>query len=301
MRTPDNRAGTADISSETQAQVLSKRPDIFAYLDYRAYLRDLVANLKENSQEFSLRALAKQINVSPAYLSMVFSGHRSLSAANLENLAGALGLEVSEKSYLEWLLEIGEAKSDEDVLRALKKIQRFQGYRDVNAREIEVYEYLTHWQNVAIREMTALPDFQPDPKWIQKRLKNKVALKDIRESLDFLEKHGFIERDPDGKIQRPSKRIAGKTGVLKPALTKFHRDLLLQAVESLESTPSEERNISAHTAAIPKDKVAEAKRILDEAREKIFALTGDETPGNSEVYHFNFIAFPLTNKIEEEE
>lgn len=277
---------------------LSARPDIFVYLEYRAFLRDYMSYLKSTSNEFSLRTLAKQIQISQAFLSMALNGQRNLSAETLAEIAKQLHLDESETSYLEWLRVIGDAGSPDEVVQCLKKIQRFKGFRDANSQEIETFEYLTHWQNVAIREMAGLADFQPDPKWIQSRLKVKVSLNEIRDSLEFLERHGFLERDEQNRIKRPLKRIAGKTGVMKPALTKFHKDMLQQAVESLQTTPTEERNISGHTSVVPRSKIAEAKAILSEAREKISALSVEDVTDDSEVYHFSFIAFPLTTKGE---
>jgi uncharacterized protein (TIGR02147 family) len=270
------------------------RPDIYGYHDYRSFLKDWFAFLKSTRPGFSVRAIARESGISESYLSMVLSGERSLSSSKLDKLTGPLGIDNSQQSYLSWLRTIVEADDETERLDALKKIQRFRQYRALNSMEIETYEYLTNWHYVAIREMSALPDFAMDPKWIRARLKHKIPVKSIRDALEFLVRHGFIELDESGKCKRPSKGVHGKTGVLKPALIKFHREMLTQACDSIESTPSEHRNISAHTAAIPLEKVEEARRILDDARAKIMALVDDGDSKQSEVYHFGFLAFPLT-------
>lgn len=269
-------------------------PDIYQYHDYRQFLRDWLAHLRAMNSVNSVRALARASGMSESYLSMVLSGDRRLSTSLLAQLCPNLGLDASAQSYLVWMHSIVEADSEEQRLTALKKIQRFHRYKELNFSEVETYAYLVNWHYVAIREMASLPDFQLDLKWIRSRLKFKIGTKQVREALNFLVQHGFIQLDANGKCKRPDKGVRAKPGVLKPALIKFHREMLNRACDSIETTPSEFRNVSAHTAAIPLEQVAEAKRILEEARAKIVALTENGGQSATEVYHFGFLAFPLT-------
>ncbi len=273
------------------------KPDVYAYHDYREFLRVLLQHLKQN-QRLSTRKIARQSGVSESYISMVISGGRRLSADQLEKLSPVLGLERSETSYIGWLIEIDEASDSEERFEALKKIQRFRRYQNLNPLEIETYKYLEHWYHVAIREMSLLPGFQADPKWIQKALRYKVGLPEIKLALEFLIEHGFLINGANGAVKSSDKLVQCKTGVLKPALIKFHGEMLQLAVTSLTEVQSSERNVSAFTGAIPAEKMNEARAILDEARRKIVALAAaDGGAGKDTVYHFGFLAFPLTNKV----
>lgn len=276
----------------------ASRPDVYSYHDYRVFLRDLLSYLKGHAR-LSTRQVAKASGVSESYLSMVISGQRRLSPDQLKKLAPALKLERSEASYLEWLITVVEAESPDEQLEALKKIQRFRKYQNLNPLEIETYKYLEHWYHIAIRELAQLPGFKDDPRWIQDNLRYKVGLPEIKQALEFLTDHGFLERDAAGRLRKPDKLIECKTGVLKPALTKFHTEMLGLAAQSISSVPSSERNISAFTGAIPAAKVEEARAILDEARRRIVELA-QAGPDSDTVYHFGFLAFPLTNKQGEE-
>lgn len=270
-------------------------PDIYSFHDYRQFLREWLQHLK-SEHRLSTRQVAKSSGVSESYLSMVLNGSRRLSADQLAKLVPALKLERSEASYLEWLITVVDADSPEEQLEALKKIQRFRRYRNLNPLEIETYRYLQHWYHIAIRELAQIPGFQLDAKWIQQALRYKVSLPEIKSAVEFLVEHGFLIVDQEGKFIKPDKLIQCKTGVLKPALTKFHTEMLTLAATSISEIPSEERNISAYTCAIPAENVDAAKRILNEAREKIIALS-QQCSGSNTVYHFGFLAFPLTNKM----
>ena len=280
----------------SEAKVLGEKlaPDIFHYHEYRVFLRDQLQYLK-SSQGISLRQIGKLSGVSESYISMVISGTRRLSEEQLKKLVPALQLERSEASYLSWLIEVVDAESPEAQLEALKKIQRFRGYQNLNPLEIETYKYLEHWYHIAIRELAQVTGFNPDPKWVQAALRYKVGLPEIKEALNFLVEHKFLQRDANGKLSKPDKLVQCKTGVLKAALTKFHTEMLGLAAQSISEIESEERNISAFTTAIPAEAVPEAKRILEEARQKIIELAAKAGPGDT-VYHFGFLAFPLSHK-----
>lgn len=286
------------MSESSAAQILplpGTAPDIYAYHDYRQFLRDWLQYLK-SEHKMSTRQVAKTSGVSESYLSMILSGQRRLSAEQLQKLVPALRLERSEASYLEWLITIVDADTPDEQLDALKKIQRFRRYQNLNPLEIETYRYLQHWYHIAIRELAQLPGFQLDAKWIQNALRYKVSLPEIKGAIEFLIDHGFLKVDGQGRFIKPEKLIECKTGVLKPALTKFHTEMLNLAATSITEIPSEERNISAFTGAIPANQIDTAKRILNEAREKIIALAGDADHSDT-VYHFGFLAFPLSNKM----
>lgn len=286
--------------SSAAAQNLSpvSAPDIYSYHDYRQFLREWLQHLKVEHR-LSTRQIAKASGVSESYLSMVLNGSRRLSAEQLAKLVPSLKLERSEASYLEWLIDVVESDSFETQLEALKKIQRFRRYRNLNPLEIETYRYLQHWYHIAIRELAQIPGFQLEPKWIQQALRYKVSLPEIKSAIEFLIDHGFLSVDDQGRFIKPDKLIQCKTGVLKPALTKFHTEMLNLAATSISETSSEERNISAYTCAIPADHVDAAKQILNEAREKIIALSRAAEASDT-VYHFGFLAFPLTNKMGDE-
>lgn len=275
----------------------ASKPDIYSYHDYRQFLRDWFLYLKHD-HHLSTRQVAKTSSVSESYLSMVLSGSRRLSEEQLTKMAPALKLERSEASYLEWLITITEAESMDVQLDALKKIQRFRRYRNLNPLEIETYKYLQHWYHIAIRELAQLPGFQLEAKWIQSSLRYKVSLPEVKNAIGFLIDHGFLKVDEKGKFIKPEKLIECKTGVLKPALTKFHTEMLHLAATSISEIPTAERNISAYTGAIPADKIEAVKNILQEAREKIIAIAQAHSEADT-VYHFGFLAFPLSNKMGE--
>ena len=149
-------------------------PSIYGYHDYRKFLKDWLSYKKLSQSNFSLRSIAKTAGVATGYINMILSGSRNLSKKGLTKLSPHLGLSKTELSFLNQLRIVSDSELQFERLQALKKIQRFQGYKQINKNEVETYKYLTKWYHVAIREMTALTDFQLNPFLDSKTFKNKI-------------------------------------------------------------------------------------------------------------------------------
>ena len=275
------------------------RPDIFAYHDYRVFLRDWFAFRKANQPGFSLRQLAKASGLAVGYLPMILSGKRVLSGSGLAKLMPHLALQPREQSFLENLLVLGTSDSHEARTNALERMKRFPRYQVVNPNDHQVYEYLTHWYYVAIRELASTPIFNADPVWIQDHLRFGVSLKEVKDALEFLLKHGYIERTADGKIRPPEKAIDCSGGIYRLALGNFHREIFALAGDSIEKTASKDRNIQGHTCALNAADFERAQKIVEQAMQEIRDL-GEHSEKGESVYHMEVALFPLTKPSEKD-
>ena len=94
---PDGRAAGGAASLQ---EPMSAAPDIFAYDDYRAFLRDFYASKKGQKRGFSLRAFSRKAGLTSSnYLKLVMDGDRNLSASMAERFADACGLREREQAY----------------------------------------------------------------------------------------------------------------------------------------------------------------------------------------------------------
>lgn len=263
----------------------SARPALFNYRSSQAYLADLFEWYK--GEGISMRNLAGRLRVSPSLLCLISKGKRPLTQENIDLWSTVLGWNAQEASWLKQVI-IFEYSSPEEKEKALLHLSRFQHFQDDSSNMV-TFKYLRKWWNVAIREMSELPDFIEDPQWINERLIFKVSLEEIRKSLKFLNKHALLAKH--GNLRS----INCDGDIYKLSLSGFHDQILGKAVESIYKISSEERHILGHTMTIPEEKFPEARIILEEALRKISALR-DSGKDADKVYHFSFLVFPLTSK-----
>lgn len=274
---------------------MEEAPDIYAYHDYREFLRDWIEYRKRSVRGFSLRKLSAESGLAAGFLPMVLSGKRPLGAKSFSRLAVALGLGASERSYFEALVTLGTSASQQVRLDALERMKRFRAYRKHNPREVEAYQYLTHWYFVAIREMAAVPGFHLDPRWISEQLRGRVPLVGIKEAIRFLTESGFLKVREDGSVEPPEKGLECEDGVFRVALTQFHQEMLALAGKSIETVPAEERRILGHTFALRDEDFAKAQEIVGEALRRVRELE-ERGNGGDQVYHLELALFPLTRR-----
>lgn len=276
-----------------------ERPDIFSYTDHQTFLRDWLNYKKSSQSRFSMRELARLAGLASGYLPMVMSGKRPLTESALTKISPHLGLSSAEQSYLSNLVKLGATHSNDVHVSVLDKMNRFQQFQKQNPKEAEAYQYLTKWYHVAIREMATLPDFKADPLWVQQRLQYAVPLNEIRNAIEFLIEKEFLRLKPDGSVEPPLKTIECDDDVYRVALTKFHREILKLAAQSIEKTPKSQRKIMGHTCSLSPENYRKAENIVQEAIAKIRELGQTDSAPDS-VYHLELALFPLSLKPEDE-
>jgi uncharacterized protein (TIGR02147 family) len=83
---------------------------IFAYNDYRQYLKDYFEEQKARRPAFSHRFLLRKMGVtSSGFLSNILSGRRHLPASHVNRLSTALGLGKKGGRYFETLVAFNQA------------------------------------------------------------------------------------------------------------------------------------------------------------------------------------------------
>ncbi len=282
------------------AQHTRTRPQVHEYQDYRLLLRDWLKFLKTSPEGITLRSLAKECQVSASNLSMILSGSRKLSVALFEQLAPRLGLSPSEQSYVKVLLVLSDSQNLSSGADAFDRLNRFKKFQRKNPAEFEVFRYLTHWYYVAIREMTALPEFKLDARWIQSRLGGEISVREIERALKFLLEYHYIETRADGSVRPPERPIECKGEVFRLALSKYHRELLKLGMSSLDDVPSDQRQLLGFTLAVDQNYFGKVSNILKKAYDDIMALA-QEPKSSDRVVHVEMALFPVTKAKKKQE
>jgi uncharacterized protein (TIGR02147 family) len=272
---------------------MKQKPEVFTYHDYRQYLNDLFAHLKAQRKGFSVAALSRATQVSKGYFSMVLSGKCEMTQNVLERVLPHLKLLPKEENCLRYLCALVWARSQDEKIRILEQLQKLRSYREVNPKEAEVYQYLTHWYYVAIREMAYLPDFRLEATWIQKRLWEPVPLSDIEKAIEFLIRHGFLELRPDGTVEQPVKRLDCLDQIHKAALMQFYRQMFGLAINTVDKVEMSQKKMEGLTVAISEKRFAEIRTLLDQTLDKIEKMVEADKERDA-VFQITLMGFPLT-------
>lgn len=273
---------------------MSSKPDIFEYLDYRAFLIDVYESAKSRGTAMSYRYLSRRAGFSsPNFIKLVMDGKRNLGDESIQAVAGAIDLNGEEAEFFAALVRFDQAQTSEQKNEAYQEVAASRRFRSARRIDHEMFEYLSHWYYPAIREMAARKDFVLDAAWISKHLWPRVPVKSVRKAIVTLTELGLLVPDEEGGATRgePSLTTGHEVGSL--AIGNFHRQMMSCAADSIESVDREMRDISALTVCVPGDLVQELKSEIHRFRERMLEICDSQQDGDT-VYQMNIQLFPLT-------
>ena len=244
------------------------------------WLENLIAEKIKKNPQFSLRAFARMVDVSPAVLSRILSGKRKLTFNLATRIADALVLGPVERETLySFFLGAPEEKTEEE------KVQK--------ELSIDCFNAMKEWYHYGITQLLYIESFKEDSKWIAKML--SITELEAKMAIERLLRLEILDRDENGKLYRTATHLSTTTDIASAGIRHFQKQILEKSIESLEKDDVLERDITSITIAINEDRLAEAKLEIKKFRMKMaeFLGTGEKT----RVYNLGVHLIPLSKSI----
>jgi uncharacterized protein (TIGR02147 family) len=227
-------------------------------------------------------------------LKLVIDGERNLGADSVGRFGQALGLEGADAEFFADLVAFGQAQTLSDKNRAFERIAASRRFRAARRIDGELFAYLSHWYNPAIRELAARDDFQEEPRWIAAQLRPRISPTEAAEAMKLLLSLGLLVRDPSsGRVLRGEPTLTTEHEVRSMGAAAFHRQMLERAAQSIETVPAAQRDLAALTVCVSAETAALVKERIHQFREALTELC-DADPRGSAVYQLNIQWFPLS-------
>lgn len=248
---------------------------------------ELTARQKVNSS-YSLRAFARDVQLSPGYLSDLMKGKKKVSVDTAMKISKSLGWSWKETQVFLQMSQLGTAKSKAASSFIKKEIHHTQAlYSSFTRVKSLDFNLISDWYFLAIMELTDLPGFKDEPLWLSKRLGIPVNTAGV--ALTLLKDHGHIYRNANGSWTK--KYNLGVKDTPSAAIRKFHRQHLRNAEAAIEDQPFDKRHASGTTMAISSKNLPLAINLIAEFRARVSALL--ENGDKDSVYHLAVQLFQL--------
>jgi uncharacterized protein (TIGR02147 family) len=286
------------------ARTTSKKKDVgvsvYDFLDYRAYLRAYYEAAKRTRPSFSFRLFSKLAGLrSPNFLKLVIEGERNLGADSITRFAGALGLDAADGEFFADLVAFGQAQTMAEKNRAFERIAASRRFRQARRIDGELFAYLSHWYNPAVRELAARSDFREDPRWIAAELRPPISTTEAADALKLLLSLGLLVRDPEtGRVARGEPTLTTEHEVSALGAAAFHRQMLERAGQSIELFARDKRDLAALTVCVSPKTAALVKERIHQFREALAEICDSDHDGRV-VYQLNVQWFPLSSTEED--
>lgn len=246
----------------------------------RLYQRILAERLNERrlrNPQYSLRAFARSIEISPAHLSNLISGRKKLTLKLANKIIEKLQLNSDER--IDLVRDIGIAINSNSEIPI-----------EVLALSDNEFKLISEWYHLAILSIGNLKN-RADAKWLGERL--GISPHVAWDAFLRLKRLGFISVK-NGRFNQSTKPLMTTTDVPSAAIRQYHRQNLELAMDKLDKVSPLKREYSSVTLSISSDKMSEAKKMINQFRQKFCQKIEDsETP--SEVYTLAIQFFPVTH------
>lgn len=273
-------------------------PDLFAFLDYRAYLAAWFDARKAANPRFSHRLFARLAGQkSPSLLLQVISRKRNLSDAAASSFAQAMKLDADQTAFFCALVELDQASTDEARNDAWVRISAERRFRAARHIDGDAFVYLSHGYLPTIRELASLPAFRATPESVATVLRPRLTVDEAREALDLLQRLGMLAAGADGALRPSEVSVVTPREVGSLAVHNYHRDMAERSKTAIGEVAPSERHYLGLTVAIPPELMPVLKDHLNALQARLLDLC-DSAPGlKRRVVQVNLHLFPLSEDV----
>jgi len=271
--------------------------DIFSYTDPSLYLRDQWLLKKKKNGNFSIRAWAFNLGIkSHSQLHQMLYAKRSIPKKYIPCLIKNLALTKKESDYFELLLDIQQAKTNEEKSFHLDKIKAIPRKDKIVFEEIEHYEMIKNPLHFFLLEMIELENQILPIEKIKEQLCFPYSLAEIKRALETLMRLGLITEFSPGKYQKTENHFYTKNDIPSMAIREHHKEMANLSKIAIDTQDVSEREFNATTFNIDPADLPRAKELIREFREKFMSELSQTPQKNKSTYQFNMNFFAVTKK-----
>lgn len=277
---------------------MENRPNIYNYLDFRAYLRDIYRHLKLVERGFSYRKFAMRAGYNaPNNLKRVMEGSRNLTGDSIERFSRGLRLTRAESDYFEALVNWNQAEDGPTRKHYEAIVRRRAAIFQTENLAAAAYDYLAGILNAVVREAInrdGLPQRATD---IKDSLYFPVKKAEVERALVLLKKLKLVQVK-DGRLVQTQNVVQTEDDLANLAARSYHAAALAWAAQMFDYVPREERLLGGVTASISEKRLQELREFLTVQRHQLATfLAEDDGEPIARVVQINYQMFPVTKSI----
>jgi uncharacterized protein (TIGR02147 family) len=242
----------------------------------REYLTQELNSRQLRNPEFSMRAFARWLGVSPAQLSQMLAGKRTVTVKTAKKICDRLDLAPYQRRKFFSLTIQDENEAQTKKLKL----------------EEDQFRLISDWHHFAILSLANLPKASSDPRWIARRL--NISRENANLALQRLERLGIIQTKPFLKQISDPLDVVSETPSL--AIRHYHKQCLNLALEKIDTVSNGLRQYQSLSLLFNPKQMNQFKKLIDDFLENANDLS--QSHKGSEVYNLNVQLYPLT-QIEE--
>jgi uncharacterized protein (TIGR02147 family) len=274
---------------------VSPAPNIYAYHDFRLFLKDYFEDQKAKRPAFSHRFVLNKMGISSSgFLANILSGKRKLPHSHVSRLSEALGLGRKAGRYFETLVAFTQARKVSEKARLFQELVA-QKPADLKVLEGIQLRLFSTWYYVALRELIFFFPLRDEYETLAKKLVPPIKPQEARTAIEDLLQLGLLERDKRGFLRQHQAALSTGDEVRSIQAANYQRATMELAKEAIERIPHTDRDISTLTLTLSDASFRAAVDEIRAMRKRLLKLAVDEGKPDR-VFQCNLQLFPVSKK-----
>lgn len=265
---------------------------VFLYEDFKDFLRDELERRTLKNSKYSLRAFARDLDVSLSRLSEVFAKGEGISMTSALKIAAKLKMSESEKEYFQQIILAHHGRNKVIREKALTRVRGNKAKRELTFLRESHLGVLSQWYYLALAEMLTLKN-APTSEELAKIL--GLNLSSIEAATAHLADKGFIVRSKSGRWVKSSPFIHVESSTPAESIRRYHQKLIARGLGAIDSQPIADRKYLTTVFSVKKESIEEARRELERFNNEFLHKYTSPTEADS-VYCFALQLFQFDER-----
>lgn len=272
--------------------------NIYAYDDFRLFLKDRYEMWKQQNPEDSVRGFARKAGFSnPGFLNDVIKGQRTISPQSSAKFVAVFGLEEREAEYFNLLIKYSRTAKEplrQELYRKILFRRNRSGFARLNPAQSR---YFQDYRYALVYNALMALDFRGDYDQLSNFLFPSIPAGQLSKCIADLCEWGLVVRDEQGRY-RATERFIEPPLTLREHVRQLNREWIIQAADALMRLPPETRHMSTMMISVSAATCRKISGKIDQFRDELWQLVADDAEEPSCVMQLNLQYFPRSRKRE---
>lgn len=257
--------------------------------DHSYYLKkELIQRIKRRPH-YSLRAFARDLEISPSTLSNFLRGEKKLSSLRITELSQKLKLPKDHAEHwldlIDWKFSRTDVLKKKAELRIQSRLMKTKKFLD-----LESFKVISSWEAFAVLELLSFAE-----SFSIYELANKLnmSVNAVTALIETLNKLNLIRWDHNRWRPEEEETFVGEN-ISSEALRQYHRQVLQKAVDSIDTQKIEQRELRSTVFSMKREDLPQLKAEMNQMWIELLGKYA-YTEEKDSVYCFSMQLFDLLN------
>lgn len=274
-----------------------KKPIVFAYSNFRNFLRDVFEFENSKNKKFNKAFICRELGLpnSRSYFQDVLNG-KIVSAQKIELLSEIFKLNKKESSFFRVLVNYNQTTNNAD-----QKALLFDQLVSLNQTPKEVitrhqYSYYKSTYNSVIRAILNTIDFKDDYKMLADLVIPAITVKKAKDSIKLMSILGLIKKNEQG-FWKPTDKIISTGEKIKHDVIKQYQMASLMAARDVISCNTEQpQRVITKMLSLSGEAYKLIEKKIEKFNSEITSIVHKDDNNADSVYQLDIVLFPQAVK-----